>query len=407
VALEAVLADTGEVLARMTADCFVHGLAGSGKGDGAHGFYANWPRPLSEADLARVQVRAPGLADPLPRAPWLRAGYMPLLHVAMDIVDNCNLRCPFCLYDYVNTNATHTMDAATFEAALRFLPYARDGEFWFSCLHEPTLHPNLMAFIDQVPREYRRKIFYTTNLAKRMPPAYYAWLADSGLHHINISIESRTPEIYEKMRKGARWRIFAENWDALMLALPQGSAAPQIRYIAMAYKSNLHELPELAAYLLAERQAAQVEFRYTYDVPHIPGDFKDSEYLEPADWAWLKQALAGFPPDKVVLIAPPNDAPPPVPAAGRAAAKTKPGAEPEPGPPPPAPLPPPPPTPPSAVPVLQGRYMFRLSWDGALKVVAIEAASRGHDGRERIVFTGNIRDLPDPLTYFAQLDAGS
>ena len=77
----------------------------------------------------------------------------------MDIVDNCNLRCPFCLYDYANTRTTHFMTEQTIEAALRFLPYTRDGEFWFSCLHEPTLHPKLTSFIDKVPPEYRRKLF--------------------------------------------------------------------------------------------------------------------------------------------------------------------------------------------------------------------------------------------------------
>lgn len=398
IALEAVLEGSGEVLARMRADGFVHGLAAAGKGDGAHGFYANWPRTLTASEQDRVQVRPVGSPVALPRVSWLRGEYNPLLHVAMDIVDNCNLRCPFCLYDYVNTNATHTMDEATFESALRFLPYTRDGEFWFSCLHEPTLHPRLMAYIDRVPKHLRRKIFYTTNLARRMPDEYFAWLASSGLHHINISIESRDPAIYERMRKGARHRIFAANWDALTQALPHGSAPPQIRYIAMAYKSNLRELPDLARYLLAERHGAQVELRYTYDVPHIPADFKSSEYLAPEDWHWLRAQLAGLPADRMMLIAPPNDAPPPVPAAGRAAGRGKTAED-------AAPVPPPPPPDENAA-VLPGRYMFRLSWDGTVRIHGVRRDSRHDDARERQLRSDNIRNLPDPLTLFAQLDAG-
>ncbi|EQD45607.1 molybdenum cofactor biosynthesis protein A, partial [mine drainage metagenome] len=162
----------------------------------------------------------------------------------------------------------------TIAAALRFLPFVAEGKFWFSCLHEPTLHPQLMAFIDKAPREYRRKIFYTTNLAKRMPQAYFAWLADSGLHNINVSIESRNPALYERMRKGARYRIFQENWDHLLAAFAQGSAPPALRYIAMAYKANFRELPDLVAFLIERRRAAQVEIRFTFDVAHLPAAFR-------------------------------------------------------------------------------------------------------------------------------------
>ena len=38
-------------------------------------------------------------------------------------------------------------------------------------------------------------------LARRMPPVYFEWLAESGMHHLNISIESVKPELYERMRK--------------------------------------------------------------------------------------------------------------------------------------------------------------------------------------------------------------
>jgi organic radical activating enzyme len=362
----------GAVLARARADQFVHGLSGITHGDGAQGFYARWPHPLSDAELARVTVRPADGGEALSVPAWASSEYTPLMHVAMDIVDNCNLRCPFCLYDYANTHTTHLMDEATLAAALRFLPYTRDGQFWFSCLHEPTLHPRLMSFVDRVPREYRRKLFFTTNLAKRMPPDYFAWLASSGLDHINVSIESRDPAIYERMRKGARHHIFAANWEMLLQALPHGSAPPRLRYIAMAYKSNFRELPELAAYLLGEPQAHQVEVRYTYDEPHIAAEFKQAEYLAPDEWRWLAEQLAPLDPARVVLELPPE-----------------------------APGPPPPPATSGAV--LAGRYMFRLSWDGTLKILGTLADSREGDVRERLLATANVRDIADPETFFGGL----
>jgi len=382
VEVEAVL--DGAILARARADQFSHGLSAATGGDGAQGFYLRLPRVLPPAERARLLVRPVGGAA-LPPAGWVRAEYNPLMHVAMDIVDNCNLRCPFCLYDYAGTHATQLMDEPTLDAALRFLPYTRDGEFWFSCLHEPTLHPRLVDFIDRVPREYRRKLFFTTNLAKRMPPSYFAWLAASGLHHINISVESRDPALYERLRAGARHRIFTANWAALLAAWPaaDAGAAPRLRYIAMAYKSNLRELPDLVSHLLMERRADQVEVRYTYDVPHIPADFKAAEYLEPADWRWLRDQLAPHLPGRVMLLAPPADAPVPVPSAEGGHGGVR---------------------PPPADPVLAGRYMFRLSWDGSLRVVGVLSSSRRDEARDHPMLSLNVRDITDPEAFFERLE---
>ena len=381
---EVALAGTEEVLARGRADRFRHGLHGEGVGDGAHAFLARLPRVLNERERVCLVVRPAGEQEPLARSPNLRTTFEPVLHVAMDIVNNCNLRCPFCVYDYADVHATHFMTEATIEAALRFLPYTRDGEFWFSCLHEPTLHPELTQFIDKVPLEYRRKLFYTTNLAKRMPADYFAWLANSGMHHINISIESLQPELYERMRKGARHRIFRENWDALLAALEHGAAPPRLRYITMVYKSNLPELPEMVRYLLEERRAWQVELRTTFDVPHLPSEFRVREFLDWDEWLALRDRLAGFPGDRVQLILPPAPVPGPdasaiaetptihLPAdAGNTPAES----------------------------ILRDYYLFSMSWDGSLRVMGIRPESRNDDAIETQLFETNVRDIADPAAF--------
>jgi hypothetical protein len=151
------------------ADSFSHVLVQVGVGDGFYSFYVLFQTPLSEPERDRLFVRPAGTSHRLELAPALRTEFEPISHVALDIVNNCNLRCPFCVYDYGSTRATKFMSDETFEAALRLIPYVTDGNFWLSCLHEATLHPRLLDFIAKVPVEYRRKLFYTTNLAKRMP----------------------------------------------------------------------------------------------------------------------------------------------------------------------------------------------------------------------------------------------
>jgi molybdenum cofactor biosynthesis enzyme MoaA len=375
VAYEVALKDGDAVLARGTADQFRHGL---GVGDGAHGFTARLPEGLDPALLDRIVVRPAGSRDDVPRSPDMRTSFQPVLHVAMDIVDNCNLRCPFCLYDYANTRTTHLMDDATFAAALRFLPFTRDGEFWLSCLHEPTLHPKLADFIARVPQEYRRKLCYTTNLAKRMPASYYALLADAGLHHLNVSIESLQPALYERMRKGARHRIFMESWDALLAAIRQGAAPPSLNYISMVYKSNVAELPDLSRHLLAERNAATVQLRYTFDVPHLAPDFRASEFLDADEWLSLRDRLAPLPPDRVQLLMPPDVLPAPPSPADRT-----------------TPL------------VMQDYYLFGLSWDGTLRVNGVRPESRGDGAIETEIMVTNVNDIADPAAFLDGLAAAA
>jgi MoaA/NifB/PqqE/SkfB family radical SAM enzyme len=363
-----MLRGTEEVIARGVADQFVFGPSNNGKG--RHGFYAVFARVLREEERARVVVVPEDGVEALAPAPFMNTEYQPVMLAAMDIVDNCNLRCPFCLYDYSAVHSTNIMTEETIEAAIRFAPYTIDSNFWFSCLHEPTLHPRFLDFIDKVPAEYRRKVFFTTNLAKRMKLPYFERLADSGIANLNISVESLDPVIYERMRKGARHRIFMENWDALIQTHAQGKAPPFLRYIAMVYKSNLAEMPHLVRHLIEQRRADEVQLRFTFDVPFIEKAFREAEFLDDADWDWLVEQMSVFPPGKVQIVLPP-----------RAGAET---------------------TGPSEGAFLQGRYEFKISCDGTLLVNRYWAVPYDGSTEDRVAET-NLRDIADPLAFIAGL----
>jgi hypothetical protein len=307
--------------------------------------------------------------------------------VAMDIVNNCNLRCPFCVYDYARVHRTQLMTEATFRSALRLLPFVTDGNFWLSCLHEATLHPRLLDFIAMVPPEYRRKLFYTTNLAKRMPPAYFQAIAASGMHHLNISLESLDPALYERLRDGARHAIFAANWDQLLAAFQASPAPPPpLRYNIMAYRSNLREIPGLVATLLADKRAWQVEVRHTYDVKSIPPAFRVAEFLTTPEWAWLGEQLRGYSPERLVYLPPPDG----VGYAGDGRFNPPPEDD-APG------------APPEGFEAVPRPFAISMSWDGALRVYGEQPRGPGQPPRHTNYLMTNIRSLPDPMRLLLAL----
>jgi hypothetical protein len=297
----------GRVLATAVADRPRADVRSVGLGDGDCGFRIAVPADaLRDDDPPTVRVRAQGTRQYLePGDVRLERGVF-LWMVAADIVDNCNLRCPFCLYDYSSVTRTHLMSEATFKKLVGLARAVPAGQFYISCLHEPTLHPRLNDLLALIPEDVRHKVFFTTNLARPLKDADFEAWARSGLHHINVSIDSLVPERFATLRKFGRFEVFSANLDRLAAAFRRTPGAPKLRYITMAFKSNLAEIPEVVRVSRERWLSSEHEIRYTFNVGHITDEFRQREYLAPADWPALTERLraTGAP---FVVVPPPAD----------------------------------------------------------------------------------------------------
>jgi len=228
------------------------------------------------------------------------------------------------------------------------------------------------------------------------------------------SVESLDPAIYEKMRKGARFHIFKENWDQLVEVFGRGSTPPKIQYISLAYKSTFRQLPALIDYLLQERRGSIVEVRHTYDVPHIPQAFREAEYMSREDWLWLRDRLAHYTAEQVMLVLPPGVVGPAAdsPVSGwskhvgryvrsfrrRSLFRAVP-AEPPPS------VPPKPSHGKLPRGFLARQYGFRLSWDGRLDVNAVWGDQDDLAPPVLCLLTTNVRDIGDIEVFLNTLPA--
>jgi MoaA/NifB/PqqE/SkfB family radical SAM enzyme len=209
-----------------------------------------------------------------------------------DITNNCNLRCPFCTKDFSKISKTVFMSKSTFENVLQLLPLVRSG-FLFSCGFEPTIHPQFIEYLEKIPDRYKRKAFFTTNLAVPLSEEIIYRLSQLNIYHINISVESFDPFLYESLRRGAQFNIFIDNLERLVHIFSKSTHAPPLRYITMVVRQNVHELPHILELCSKKYLSQENEFRGSFNVP--TDDWKKENFLSDEEWAQVERLLEHMP----------------------------------------------------------------------------------------------------------------
>ena len=364
-----------QLVASAVADRYREDLEQAGVGSGRHGFSLQLPPALVFGDhpVISVRVRDHDVALSFQNKTEIPVKTVPIRYVASDIVNNCNLRCPFCVVDYSIVKKTELMTEETFRSLLRLLPVVPVDGFWLSCLHEPTLHPKLNQFIDLIPRAERNKFWYTTNLAKPMEDRTFEHWAESGLHHINVSFDTLDAELYAVLRKFGRLEIFLDNVERMAAIFRKHREAPKIRYITVVFRSTLGEIPEIVRQSHERYHAHENEVRYIYNMAHITDDFRREHFLPKDEWPALSERLRSLA-YRHLVVCPPDDEPedlPSVPANYFDCAG--PGHV-------------------TAPPVLKPPFELRARPNGALMMVGQELS-----------LPLNINQLEDPVAYFGSM----
>ena len=368
-----------QLIGTAIADQFREDLLRAGMGHGRHAFACDLPivdRPTTIPLRARVRGSDNFLNMGESQVFEARLQPPPLIkYIAADIVNNCNLRCPFCLVDYSHVDHTELMPVETFEKILSLAGHAAEQGFWLSCLHEPTMHPRLNDFLALIPPADRGKTWFTTNLTRPLSEEFFTAWAESGLDHINISLDSLNPELFAILRKFGRYEVFQRNLDLMTGVFRRQPNAPRLRFITMAFKSNLEEIPNILKHSNERWLSSENEIRYTLNFEHIADSFRKEHYLPKADWPILTEKLAKlpynytivYPPEEYEeLIMPSFDLEAPRPAFVQGGSK------------------------------FERPLHLRARPNGNILVV-------GHESE----FSVNVRSLPDPPAFFHDLSAVS
>ena len=216
-------------------------------------------------------------------------------HIACDVTDNCNLRCPFCINDFSNASSAR-MHAEHFEKFLQIAPLAKGENVFISCLCEPLLHPQLLDLLEMIPNTLRNKLFLTTNLStKRLDKSFFIRLAGVALHHINISVDSLEKQTFERMRVNAKFTVFKHNLEKAAKSFAERADSPEFRFITVAARSNLSEIPSLIKAAREQYQVDWHEVRYPFEEGTPEGKWKEENVLTADEWNDLVARLTDLP----------------------------------------------------------------------------------------------------------------
>jgi MoaA/NifB/PqqE/SkfB family radical SAM enzyme len=240
----------------------------------------------------------------LRRIARIRVGKPVFEFIAADLTGNCNLRCPFCINDFAHTPQKAPIERRPFRKLLRLLPLVPDGKFFLSCLYEPLIHPRFLDLMEMIPKRFRKKAFFTTNLCVPLDDEQVRRMAESGLNYINISVDSFRPELYERLRRGARFEVFLDNLQRLVRAFSLRADAPPLRYCTMALKENKDEIPSVVERCLKEFRSVSHEVRFVYETFHHSAEWKRASLLSPPEWEDLDRRVKAVSPECIVARPP-------------------------------------------------------------------------------------------------------
>lgn len=142
-----------------------------------------------------------------------------------------------------------------------------------------------------VPAAHRKRIFFTTNLCARLEDSTIEALSNSGIHHINISLDSLAPGTFAIMRKGGNYDRFMDNLERLVSKFSANPNSPKLHYLTLVCKLNLPELPALLRSVFERYLCSQIEFRPVWQLDHNAKWLKD-KYITALEYERLNAELS-------------------------------------------------------------------------------------------------------------------
>jgi len=221
---------------------------------------------------------------------WLR--YLPpegrFLNVYMDQNNKCNLRCRMCGFSdpRVAALASYDLPRELYDSIARQL-FPRVAYLALSLMTEPFMtrdFPDRLAAVREHEVPFSDIITNGTLLTARAIEK----MIDARINRLTVSIDGGTKELYEHIRRGARFENVVRNIFLLQsMKRERGATLPRLRINHVLCDANIHAFDDFLA-LVEELGAEMIEVRTLSDM----GQLELRPHADPRFWSKMPEACA-------------------------------------------------------------------------------------------------------------------
>lgn len=205
----------------------------------------------------------------------------PRVHI--ELSRSCNIACRICRD---KPYRAPFMEPALFDCLAEQL-FPTTAELRLDGGGELLMNRDLPAILRTISR-YDQPFFVSSN-GTLMTPQLAHMLAESPLHHIQISIDSPVRETFEWIRRGARFERVIEGVKQLVAARRDVGRPFLITFHAAVMRENVRQLPDLVR-LAHELGAEGVTAMHLYCHAHVSIDPDSSCYWNQAEYDEMREA---------------------------------------------------------------------------------------------------------------------
>lgn len=178
--------------------------------------------------------------------------YPPVLKV--DLSPLCNLHCPVCVHASPKENSnllaqqyfdsTHMMSVGDFKKIVDEVK-GKTQAIYLYLMGEPFMHPHICE-MSQYANNAGLNVLVSSHFSFKFPDKKIAEIANSGITHLELSIDGATQDIYEVTRIGGNLEFVLDNLQRLVAYKKQhGLQYPKIEVQCLTFDHNRHQVKEL------------------------------------------------------------------------------------------------------------------------------------------------------------------
>jgi MoaA/NifB/PqqE/SkfB family radical SAM enzyme len=214
------------------------------------------------------------------------------MHLELDIVNRCNIRCVMCYHSLESTRRAKPVYLSPEDFSLsasRVLPHAH--RLSLSIGNEPLMSPHFVEIL-RVAAGYEvpHVNFFTNGLL--LTDTNIDAIIECGVTQVCVSIDGATPATYNSIRRGGDFHQVVRNVERLVARRNgAGSATPHARFDMVMMQRNVHEMVDLV--MLAARLGIQeLNFRHLVSFEGLGMETESLTHTKALSNYWLDRALA-------------------------------------------------------------------------------------------------------------------